>query len=351
MFEEHVYGNAPGAPALMDSSPREAAADALGGRACRYQIAIRFDADAPVLSLLLYVPKHGRHPHPVIVGMNFLGNHTVSPDPGIDLPRIAFVPGMDVAPPEGRVTEAQRGMQSDRWPIERMLERGYAVATFYYGDVFPDRRDGRALSVQPLFPESFGWGAIATWSWGMSRALDALKTMPEIEAGRMALVGHSRQGKAALWAAALDPRVWLVIANNSGKGGASLARRNFGETVRHLVTRYPHWFAGRYAGYAGNEAALPVDQHMLISLVAPRPVYVASAADDGWADPKGEFLGLAGANPVYRLLGTEGLPAEEQPRVGAPIASTNGYHIRAGGHGVTAYDWERFLDFCDLHRG
>jgi hypothetical protein len=259
---------------------------------------------------------------------------------------------MDVALAEGCVTDASRGLQSERWPIERILARGYAVATLHYGDLFPDRTDGRPLSVQPLFDRDapqFSWGAIATWSWSMSRALDALETMPDIDARRAALIGHSRHGKAALWAGATDRRFALIIANNSGKGGASITRRNFGETIRHLTTRYPHWFAEAYSAFAGREGELPVDQHMLIALQAPRPVYIASAADDLWADPKGEFLGALNASPIYRLLGLDGLAAEEMPEADQHVTGTIGYHLRRGGHGVTAWDWERFLDFADRH--
>lgn len=352
LFERHVFGRSPALPAKTDAVVADEDENALDGRALRREVTVRFGRDAPRLNLLLYLPKTST-PCPVILGPNFLGNHTVHPDPAIRLPEISFVAGMDVALAEGRATDASRGLQADRWPIERIVERGYAVATFFYGDVYPDRSDGRALSVQPLFDRDAGapynWGAIATWAWGMSLALDALRSMTEIDAHRIALVGHSRHGKAALWAGALDQRFALVIANNSGKGGASLMRRNFGETIRHLVTRYPHWFASQYASYAGRAQELPVDQHMLIALMAPRPVYIASAIEDLWADPKGEFLAARAASPVYRLLGTDGLAADAIPPPEKPITSTIGYHVRCGGHGVTAWDWQRFLDFADLH--
>jgi hypothetical protein len=354
LFEEHVFGRAPGEPAEAVVSLAAEDAHALQGKAIRRQLEIGFGRGAPKLNVLIYLPSLANEPSPVMLGPNFLGNHSVHPDPGIRLPHISFVAGMDVSLPEGRATEGSRGLQSDRWPIERFVERGYAVATFFYGDLFPDRADGRAFSIQPLFDGEkggpYGWGAVATWSWAMSRVLDALQTMREVDTRRVALVGHSRHGKAALWAGALDRRFWLVVANNSGKGGASLGRRNFGETIRHLVTRYPHWFSAKYRRYADREPALPVDQHMLIALIAPRPVYVGSAEDDLWADPKGEFLGLLAAAPVYRLLGAEAMPVEEQPLPEAPVMTTTGYHLRRGGHGITAYDWERFLDFADRHR-
>lgn len=347
-----MYGRAPAAPVETTVELSGEDLHALQGRAVRRELSLRFGRGSPRLNLLLYLPPKIDRPVPVMLGANFLGNHTIHPDPGIRLPDVSFVAGMDVTLPEGRATEASRGFHADRWPVERLLERGYALATFFYGDLFPDRADGRPLSIQPSFGKAgarYSWGAIATWSWGLSRALDSLVAMPEIDGRRVALVGHSRLGKAALWASALDRRFWMVVANNSGKGGASLARRNFGETVRHLVTRYPHWFAARYREYAGREQALPVDQHMLIALIAPRPVYVASAAEDGWADPKGEFLSLLGASPIYRLLGTEGLPVEDMPPLEKPVMAAMGYHIRRGAHGVTAFDWERFLDFADLH--
>jgi hypothetical protein len=349
LFETHVFGRSPAAEAVAVHVVEEV--DALGGSAIRRRLAVSV-RERTILDLLVYIPVARRHAAPAFLGPNFLGNHTVHRDPGILLPEIVFTEGMDVSLPEGRATEASRGFHAERWPIEQIVARGYAVATFFYGDVFPDRADGRALGIQPLFDSAaqrFTWGALATWAWGMSRALDALSSVPEIDGSRVALVGHSRHGKAALWAGALDPRLALVVANNSGKGGASLARRNFGETIRHLVTRYPHWFAARYAEYAGREAELPVDQHMLIALIAPRPVYVASAAEDLWADPRGEFLAAQAASPAYRLLGMDGLAADAMPEPERPAMSTIGYHLRRGGHGIGAYDWERFMDFGDLH--
>lgn len=351
-FEACMFGRAPAAPPNVEIAAGPFDEPTLGALAVRRQLTLAFGADAPRLHLLLYLPSAARGPSPMFLGPNFLGNHTIHADRGIRLSDAVFVPGMDVALAEGHATEASRGRQGDRWPVEDILRRGYGLATFFYGDVFPDRADGRPLGIQPRFDtgrDRFSWGAIATWSWAMSRALDALSAMPEVDAARVALFGHSRHGKAALWAGALDERFRLVIANNSGKGGASLARRNLGETIRHLVMRYPHWFTSAYADFAGDEAALPVDQHMLIALIAPRPVYIASAEDDLWADPKGEFLAARAASPVYRLLGAEGLVADELPPIDSPVQSMVGYHIRRGAHGVTQQDWEWFLDFADRH--
>lgn len=356
LFEAHVYGCSP-APASIRVSPLAADEVVLNGNAIRRQTRIAFTdhPDGPFLDLLLYLPAKARKPVPAFLALNFQGNHSIQPDPGIVL-STTWMRDKGTGVTRNRATEASRGAAARRWPVELILSRGYAVATMYYGDIDPDFDDGfknglHAL-LDPQGPNKRGpgaWGSVAAWAYGLSRALDALEQDPDVDGRRVAVMGHSRLGKTSLWAGARDERFALVISNNSGCGGAALSRRAFGETVGRINTAFPHWFCGQFAAYNDNEAACPVDQHQLIALMAPRPVYVASAEQDRWADPQGEFLACLGANPVYRLLGTDGLPATERPPVGQPVSGRIGYHIRPGKHDVTDFDWTRYLDFADRH--
>jgi hypothetical protein len=331
---------------------------ALGGRATRREVTLRFGraADAPRMHLLVYLPNHVAGPRPAFVGLNFDGNHTTTDDPAVAVAEDAVYPETARSRPRGKAPQPKaRGSQSERWQIARVIDRGYATATAWYYDLCPDRVEGMEQNVAALAaggstegraPEA--WGAVAVWAWGLSRALDYLETEPRVDARRVLVHGHSRLGKAAVWAAATDERFAGLISNNSGCGGAALSKRFFGETVGLINHRFPHWFSRSFRRYDDREADLPFDQHQILALVAPRPLYVASAAEDLWADPKGEYLALAAAGPVYDLLGQPSLGAAPMPAVDQPIATAAmGYHVRTGKHDITAYDWDRFLDFAD----
>lgn len=352
LFERGVYGLMP-PPHPFTVALQEEGGEALGGKAIRRQVRLQFEKGA-FIDVVVYIPRSAPGSVPCFLGLNFWGNHASFADPAVLLSTAWMRPGLEGVI-DNRATEAARATQTSRWPLEAILSRGYALATAYYGDIDPDFDDGFENGVHPLFKE---WDAprggdapasITAWSWGLSRIMDYLETQPEIDAGRVCLTGHSRLGKAALWAAACDQRFALVVSNNSGCGGAALSRRNYGETMDVIVKKFPHWFCGNGVTQAADVHATPVDQHLLISLVAPRPVFISSAEEDRWADPKGEFLGGWHASEVYRLLGEEGLEATEMPGLNQPIHSRIGYYIRPGKHDITPGDWAVHLDFADRH--
>ena len=357
LFTEQVYGKAPQAKGTLRYKVLEQSKAALNGKAERKQVRIFFSPDEqPYMDLLVYKPLNTTAPLAGFVGTNFGGNQTVVNDPAIFITESWIMNNENLGIENHRATEATRGTATGRWPVETIIDRGYFVATYYYGDVDPDF-DDFSNGIHPLFykdgqtqPAPDEWGSIAAWAWGLSRAYDYLaRNEDHIDSTRIVVLGHSRLGKTAVWAGAADPRFAAVISNNSGCGGAALSRRHFGETVKRINTVFPHWFCDNFNSYNDNEGALPVDQHELIALIAPRPVYIASAVEDRWADPKGEFLSGKFASPVYQLYGLDGLAADEQPPIEQPVTSIIGYHIRNGKHNITQYDWERYLDFIDKY--
>lgn len=360
LFQTHVYGRSPAPPANLVYEVTKTDPQALGGKATRKEVAIYLTGkkDGPRLDLQLYVPNGAKGPVPAFLGCNFNGNHAVHADPSITLnPRWMRTARDSKNVVNNRATDASRGSEASRWQVEMIIAKGYALATYYYGDVEPDHADGwkdglRAAMSKDGANTQFApdaWGAIGAWAWGLSRGLDYLEKDKAIDAKQVAVIGHSRLGKTSLWAGASDERFAMVISNNSGEGGASISRRDFGETIAVLNKNFPHWFCGNYKQYTGHPENLPVDMHELAALAAPRPLYIASAQEDTWADPKGEFLAGKLAEPVYALFGKKGTGVAEWPAVNQPVGEFVGYHVRSGKHDVTAYDWEQYLRFADKH--
>ena len=325
MFANEMFGKAPvGRPSDLHFKVLEEG-PAFDGSAVRKVAGVYFDKEETQgLKLLLYVPVNTGAPAPVFLGANFFGNDSVE----------------------------QGGVKSYRWPFEYAVDHGYAVATFCYEDVDPDFDDGFRNGVIGYYGtekrDGSSWGNIAAWAWGLSRALDYLETDPSVDASKVAVLGHSRLGKTALWAGATDPRFALVISNASGCGGAAISRRHYGETIRRICSTFPYWWCSNFYEYADNEQNLPFDQHELLALIAPRPLYIESCSEDLWADPYGEYLSLVEASKVYALYGLDGFTSTRMPEVEKPeIHGPLGHHIRAGKHDITLYDWQQYITFAD----
>ncbi len=371
LFATQVYGRTPKEMARVRFNGGALAerGSAFNGKANRKQLTINLSqgTESRLIHVLLYLPANINTPVPVIVGLNFGGNQTVAADPKIALNDIWVRGGPGNSPSVNNErskfvkqgsTNDSRGKAASQWQVEKILSHGYALATAYYGDIEPDfsgamEQGIRALFLQPgqtRWPAD-SWGALGAWAWGLSRIADYLQSDPAIDSKHIAIFGFSRLGKAALWAAAQDHRFELVLSNESGVGGASLYRAKSAETIDHLNTAFPHWFCANFHQYMGHPERLPVDGNLLLSLIAPRPLYVGSAEQDTFSCPPAEFLSTVLASKVYRLLGkralggNEHMPPVNQPAIEGDVA----YHVRTGKHNVTEFDWEQYLHFMDLH--
>jgi dienelactone hydrolase len=329
LFREQVYGRSPAAPAAMRFETVEIDPQAMEGMATLKRVHIHFsDApEAPVLRLTMFVPNRRQGPAPAFLLICNRGVENIDPT---------------------------RKIRRDFWPAERIVERGYIAAAFFNGDVAVDKYDGFSGGIHALLqrPEErlpSSWGTLAAWAWGAARVMDYWESDADVDTSRCVVTGHSRGGKTALWAAAEDSRFAMAVSNESGCGGAALSRRCYGETLSIINRAMPHWFCSRFHDYNGREEALPIDQHQLIALIAPRAAYISSADQDLWADPRGEFLAAQAASPAYELLGRGGLgknsamPGLNEPLLGDGLA----YHIREGEHTYSLYDWECHMDMAD----
>ena len=360
LFQHYMYGNLPPKPAeieVISTEPR----DCLDGKATFRQVTIAFVKPQlkHKVKVLFIAPKEAKSP-PVFVGMNFCGNHAVLDEPAIEIPS-SWVYKSCVGVENERATEKGRGSQKEVWNADLIVERGYALATFYSGDIDPDTADfadglnGELLDLSKPLPGDAA-GTIACWAWGYHRVVDAL--LQPIGGGKLLIdpqriiaVGHSRNGKTSLLAAALDERIALAIPHQAGCGGTAPSRTTDprAESVQRINTAFPHWFCDNFVQFNEATDRLPFDQHCLVALCAPRPVLYTNAQEDQWANPSGQFAMLKAASPVYELLGVEGLDAQKEPRENELVPSRLGYFIRPGKHSMNRGDWQVFLDFADKH--
>ena len=362
LFQYYMYGQMPAKPATFDAKIIREDKTALGGKATLREITIHGTGPDVNAHLLLLVPNKRTGPAPVFLGINFNGNHTLLPDPGIQLPA-SWMPGGHFGVGEDhKASNDGRGKEADAWAIEQTIDRGYAFACFYHGDIVPDNATLAAEKLPSFSSRPAATGdasaTIACWAWGFSRMIDYLVTDADIDAKRIAIVGHSRNGKTALLAAAMDERVAMVIPTQAGCGGSAPNRlppalqnpsdgKLIHETVKRINTSFPYWFCGNFKAFNDATDKLPFDQHCLIALCAPRPVLLSNATDDQWANPAGQFEMLRAADPVFKLLAGDGLGAEKMPEVGTLLASRLGYYIRPGKHSMTGEDWKVWLDYAD----
>ena len=361
LFEHYMYGKAPAAPEKVEATIVRTDAKALGGKATLREVTLKFGPkSAPPIHLLLIVPNNRKGPAPVFAGLNFCGNHTVLNDPLIAIPP-QWVYKSCVGSENEHATEKGRGTQVDVWAADLLVDRGYALATFYNGDIDPDTpelTDGIHPHYLPAGQTQLGpndWGTVRAWAWGLSRVVDYLAANSDIDAKRISVVGHSRLGKTAIFAGAFDERIALVVPHQSGTGGMAMNRGNDQETVERINKVFPHWFSDSFVPFGGHEDKLPIDQHLLVALVAPRPVFDGEGDQDKWANYDGALKTLQGADKVYKFLGGRGLVGTGIVRVDETFTDANCGDLvqyrRDEKHVLNRDYWKRILDFADLKLG
>lgn len=359
LFQHYMYGRLPARPQRWEVvGPSFEDATFLAGQATLREDTLAFyGPDLPQRLRVLTIRPRGQGPVPTFVAMNFCGNHTVVSDPRVQIPT-SWIYSSCAGVQNNRATEQGRGGQADVWNVDLIIRRGYALATFYSGDIDPDTPDF-SDGIEPAFyrpgqtsPAADDAGAIAAWAWGYHRVVDYLLATPALAADpqRLIAVGHSRNGKTALLAAAMDERIAIAIPHQAGCGGTAPSRGTVGESVKQINDRFPHWFCDEFTRFNDEPTRLPFDQHCLVALCAPRPVLFSNAVEDTWANPDGQFAVLQAAEPVYQLLQAGGLEARQRPEINQLVRSRLGYFIRPGKHSMNRQDWEAFLDFADAHR-
>ncbi|MGE5519504.1 MAG: alpha/beta hydrolase family protein [Candidatus Dadabacteria bacterium] len=348
MFEEYQFGKMPGRPTDMHFDVFDKGTPTYNGNAIRKQATVYFTKDTThKMDLLIYLPANATKPSPLMLIINFSANSSAVDDPGV---KQGYVWSR-----EGKKVVAPRSSMFGKINVEQFLREGIGIATVYYGDIEPDFKTGLPYGIRGYYlkhgqtqPSANEWGAISAWAWGLSRAMDYFETDKLIDAKRIAIQGTSRLGKTVLWAGAHDPRIKLVIASCSGEGGAALSRRNYGESINHMTdtSRYFYQFAANRHNYASDPNLSPVEAHMLVALMAPRPLLLQTGDTDYWSDPKGEFLAAVAAEPVYKLFNEKGPGTNVMPQAGEQsMLNTLGYYMHGGGHGTLPSDWPVFISY------
>lgn len=352
LYEEDQFGRSPEHPIGISYDVFDKGTPAYNGAVKRKQVTVHFakDGSGPKADVLIYVPARVAKLVPLLLTPSFIANSTMVSDPGVKQG--------EIWDRDKKRVPAPRESRFPKLDVERICGQGIGIATVYYCDIDPDFEGGLPYGVRAAYlkpgqtkPAPDAWGTISAWAWGLSRILDYLETDKDVDPKRVGLFGVSRLGKTVLWTGAHDTRFSLVIASCSGEGGAALSRRNYGETIAHLTapSRYPYQFCANYAKYAKDVDHFPIDGHMLVSLIAPRPLLLQTGDTDRWSDPKGEFLAAVAATPAYRLFGKQGITTDTMPAAGQPLFDTLSYFMHSGEHGALPSDWDVFLKFLGTH--